>query len=182
MANIAGLLKIHTCPIREFWSNLTKTTTRRWLFDNIGALKTRIQRLQSSDLNMRNLIESISAEDEDAMRGRDLFLEVHEDNLEILSRTQEIYLHIVGQMMQFLEPFLQMNEERGYETVDPTNVPVERVFGVLKYAEKALSNLQFGLFAQHTMAKFIKVLAQHPSIGPAKLEEFTLKYQKLRNG
>ena len=63
MANIAGLLKIHTCPIREFWSNLTKTTTRRWLSDNIGALKTRIQRLQSSDLNMRDLIESISAEE-----------------------------------------------------------------------------------------------------------------------
>ena len=45
LANITGLLKIHSCPIREFWSNLTKTTTRRWLFDNIGALKTRIQRL-----------------------------------------------------------------------------------------------------------------------------------------
>ena len=75
-----------------------------------------------------------------------------------------------------------MNEERCDDTVDPTNVPVERVFGVLKYAEKALSNLQFGLLAQHTMAKFIKVLAHHSSIGPAKLEEFTLKYQKLRNG
>ena len=24
LANIAGLLKIHTCPIRKFWSNLTK--------------------------------------------------------------------------------------------------------------------------------------------------------------
>ena len=83
LANIAGLLKIHTRPIRKFWSNLTKTTTRRWLSDNIGALKTRIQRLQSSDLNMRDLIESISAEDEDAMRGRDLFLEVHEDNLDM---------------------------------------------------------------------------------------------------
>ena len=45
-----------TCPIRELWSNLTKTTTRRWLSDNIGALKTQIQRLQSSDLNMRDLI------------------------------------------------------------------------------------------------------------------------------
>ena len=70
---------------------------------------------------------------------RDLFLEVQEDNLDIVSRTKEIDLHILGQMMPFLEPFLQMNEERGYETVDPTNVPVERVFGVLKYTEKAFS-------------------------------------------
>ena len=46
--------------------------------------------------------------------------------------------------MPFLESFEQVNEERGDETVDPTNVPVERVFGVLKYAEKALPNLKFG--------------------------------------
>ena len=172
MANIAGLLKIPTCPIHEFWSNLTKITTRRCLSDNICALKTRIQRLQSGDLNNRDLIESISVEDEDAMRDRDLFLEVHEDNLDILSRTQEIYLHIVGQIMLFLEPFERENEERGDETVDPTNVPVERVFGVLKYAEKALPNLQFGLLAPHTMAKFNKVSALLPSVGSAKLEEY----------
>ena len=35
--------------------------------------------------------------------------------------------------MPFLESFEQVNEERGDDTVDPTNVPVERVFGVLKY-------------------------------------------------
>ena len=84
---------------------------------------------------------------------RDLFLEVHEDNLDILSRTKEINLHILGQMMPFLETFLQMNEERGDETVDPTNVPVERVFGVVKYAKKN--------FSTHL-----------PSIGSAKLEEY----------
>ena len=53
-------------------------------------------------------------------------------------------MHIVGQMMSFLESFEQVNKERD-DTVDLKNVPVERVFGVLKYAEKALPNLQFGL-------------------------------------
>ena len=52
-------------------------------------------------------------------------------------------------MMPFLESFEQVNEERGDDTVDQTNVPVERVFGVLKYAEKALSNLQFGLLVRN---------------------------------
>ena len=131
---------------------------------------------------MRDLIECISAEDEDAMRGRDLFLEVHEDNLDILSRAKELYLHIVVQIMPFLESFEQVNEKRGDDTMDPTIVPVERVFLVLKYAEKALPYLRFGLLAQHKMAEFNKVLAHLPSIGPAKLKEFTLKYQKLRNG
>ena len=84
--------------------------------------------------------------------------------------------------MPFLESFEQVNEERGDDRVDPTNVPVERVFGVLRNAEKALPNLQFGFLAQQTMAKFNKVLVHLLSIGPAKLEKFTLKYQKLRNG
>ena len=60
-----------------------------------------------------------------------IFFEVHEDNLDILSRTKEINLHILGQMMPFLETFLQMNEEGGDEAVDSTNVPVERVFEVV---------------------------------------------------
>ena len=54
-----------TWPIREHWSHLTKKTTRRCLSDNIGALKIRIQRSPSRDLNMRYFIESISVEDED---------------------------------------------------------------------------------------------------------------------
>ena len=70
-------------------------------------------------------------------------------------------------MMSFLESFQQMNEEHD-DTVDPTNVPIERFLRVLKYAEKSLLNLQFGLLAQHTMAEFNKVLAHPPSIEPAK--------------
>ena len=149
LAISAGL----TCPIRELLTNLTEITTRRCLSDNFDALRTRIQRLESRELNIRDLIESISAGDEDAMQGRDLFLENYEDNPDILRRTQEIYLHVVGQMMPFLESFEQVNEERGDETVDLTNVSCERVFGVLKFAEKALPNLKFGVLAQYTMAK-----------------------------
>ncbi len=37
-----------------------------------------------------------------------------------------------------------------------------------KYAEKALPNLQFGLLAQQTMAKFNNL----PSIDPALLDQF----------
>ena len=54
-------------------------------------------------------------------------------------------------MMPFLESFEQVNEERGDDTVDPTNVPVEIVFGVLRDAEKALPNLQFDLLAQQSI-------------------------------
>jgi len=163
---------IHTCPIREIWSNLAKTTTRRDLSDNIVALKARLERLKNDELNINQLIESISVNDEDAVRGRDLFLETNRNNPDVLLRTKEIYANIVDQMMPFLESFEDINNERGDEKVGPTNVPCERVFGVLKYAEKALPNLQFGLLAQHAMTKFNKVSVLLPSIVTAKLEEF----------
>ena len=168
LAISAGL----TCPIRELWTNLTKTTTRRGLSDKIGDLKARIQRLESGELKIIDLIKSISVGDADAIQGRDLFVESHGENPDMLLRLNEIYLNIVGQMMPFLESFENVNQERGDEIVDPTNVPVERVFGVLKYAEKALPNLQFGLLAQHTMTKFNKVSDDLPNIEPAKLEQF----------
>ena len=168
LAISAGL----TCPIRELWSNLTKTTTRRCLSDKIGELKARIQRLESGELEIIDMIKSISVGDENAVQGRNLFLESHGENPDTQLRIKEIYLNIIGQMMPFLESFENVNQERGDETVDPTNVPCERVFGVLKYAEKALPNLQFGLLAQHTMAKFNKVSEYLPNIDPALLEQF----------
>ena len=67
-------------------------------------------------------------------------------------------------MMSFLESYENVNQERGHEIVDPTNVPAERVFGLLKFAEKALPNLPFGLLAQHTMAKFNKVSEDLPKM------------------
>ena len=104
MAISAGL----TCPIRELWSNLTKTTTRRDLSDNIVPLKARLERLKNDELNIIQLIESISVKDEDAVRGRDLFLETNRNNPDVLLRTKEIYVNIVDQMMPFLESWIQL--------------------------------------------------------------------------
>ena len=44
------------------------------------------------------------------------------------------------------------------------------MFGVLKYGENSLPNLQFGLLVQHTMAQFNKVSALLSSIDTANLK------------
>ena len=54
--------------------------------------------------------------------------------------------------------------------MDPTNVLYGWVFGVLKYVENSLLNLQFGLLVQHTMAQFNKVSALLSSIDTANLK------------
>ena len=86
------------------------------------------------------------------VRGRDLFLESHRNNPDVLVRIKEIYLNIFDQMMPFVESFEDVYNGRDDEKVDPTNVACERVLGVLKYTEKALPNLQFHLLAKHAIA------------------------------
>ena len=86
------------------------------------------------------------------VRGRDLFLESHRNNPDVLVRIKEIYLNIFDLMMRFVESFEDVHNRRGDEKVDPTNIACERVLSVLKYTEKAIPNLQFDLLAQHTRA------------------------------
>ena len=57
-------------------------------------------------------------------------------------------------MQPFLEPFKNVEEGTEHHVIDPTNIPCERAFGLLKYAEKHILNLQFGLLANHAIAKF----------------------------
>ena len=49
----------------------------------------------------------------------------------------------------------------------------DRIFELLKFAEKALPNLQFGLLAQQSlMAKFNQVSEDLPNIDPSKYDQF----------
>ena len=140
--------------------------------DKIKALKARIQSLENDDLHFCQFLENITVQDKDAINGRDSFLANNRNNEEIVQSTKEIYLHIVSRMMPYLEAFEDYDQERADEKVDPTNIPCERVFGLLKYAEKYLPNLQFGLLAHHTMAKFNGVAASLSAFDPSKLEEY----------
>ena len=88
---------------------MTKTTTRRGFSDKIGELKARIQRLESGELKIIDLIGRISVNDADAIQGRDLFLESYGQNPDTLLRKHQIYLNIVVQMMPFLVSFEEVN-------------------------------------------------------------------------
>ena len=75
------------------------------------------------------------------VRGRDLFLESHRNNPDVLVRIKEIYLNIFDQMMPFVESFGDVNNGRDDEKVDPTNVACERVLGVLQKRLFPICNL-----------------------------------------
>ena len=79
---------------------------------------------------------------------------MYEMDENMINRITIIYIQIIEQMQPFLEPFSELEEGTEEHLVDPTNIACERAFGLLKYAEKHLQNLQFGLLASHAVAKF----------------------------
>ena len=71
--------------------------------------------------------------------------------------------------MPFLSPFLIVEDGTENNLIDPTNVPVERSFGMFKFLEKLLVNLQFGLLSAMTLAKFNHLNEQLQSFDSDKL-------------
>ena len=63
--------------------------------------------------------------------------------------------------------------------IDPTNISCERVFGLMKYAEKHLTNLQFGLLANHAIAKFNRLDLALESFDSNRLEEIHASIPKI---
>ena len=96
---------------------------------------------------------------------------MYEMDENMINRVTAIYIQIVEQMEPFLEPFSELEEGTEEHFVDPTNIACERVFGLLKYAEKHLQNLQFGLLASHAVAKFNRLDLALDSYDSSTLEE-----------
>ena len=147
---MAGL----ACLIRQLWTHLTIKSTRSELASKINMLHDLVLKLENNEVNIIDSIKNANVKDDNVRAGRELFLATYENDEEKIDKVKQIYLFIVKNMRPFLEPFTVVEEGTEQHLIDPTNVPCERVFGLLKYAEKHLLNLQFGLLAHHAVAKF----------------------------
>ena len=108
--------------------------------------------LRSGDISILQLIEDADINDESTIAARDLFLQKSDDN--IANKAKDIYIDIIHQMMPYLNDFLIVEDGTEDHIIDPTNIPAERAFGVFKFIEKHLVNLQFGLISATTIATF----------------------------
>ena len=138
--------------IRDLWKKLTVKRTKQALAAEIEQLKETVNGLRSNDIDIIHLIEAAKIDDKDALEGRNVFLTTTDEAT--TAKVKDIYLIIVGQMTPFLNEFMVVEEGTENHKIDPSNVPVERSFGIFKYLEKLLVNLQFGLIAQTAIAKF----------------------------
>ena len=138
--------------IRKLWKTLTVKRTKKALAQKIEELKENLRDLRSGDISILQLIEDADINDESTIAARDLFLQKSDDN--IANKAKEIYIDIIHQMMPYLNDFLIVEDGTEDHIIDPTNIPAERAFGVFKFIEKHLVNLQFGLISATTIATF----------------------------
>ena len=141
-------------------------STRSELASKIDLLNDLISKLKSNEASIITSFSNANVDDENVRLGREIFLTRHEHDDEMINRLKDIYIHIVSQM----EPFKDVEEGTEQHLIDPTNIPCERVFGSLKYAEKHLLNLQFGLLANHAIAKFNGIDKILDSVNSTELE------------
>ena len=172
---MAGL----ACLIRQIWTHLTIKTTRAELASKINMLYDLVMKIENGEANIIDTIKNANSEDENVKLGRELFLSELEDNDEKINVVKEIYLYIVKNMRPFLEPFTEVDEGTEENLIDPTNIPCERVFGLFKYAEKHLGKLQFGLLANHAIAKFNRLDLKLDSLDPEQLEKIHSEIPKI---
>lgn len=138
--------------IRKLWKTLTVKRTKQSLAQKIEELKEKQHALRSGDISILQMIGDAEINDELAVAARELFLQ--KANEDIAIQAKNIYIDIVNQMMPYLNDFLIVEEGTENHIVDPTNIPAERAFGVFKFIENHLVNLQFGLISATTIAKF----------------------------
>ena len=65
-----------------------------------------------------------------------------------------IYIDIIDIMIPYLNQFLIVEEKTANHQIEPSNIPVERAFGIFKFIEKLPVILQFGLISATSIAKF----------------------------
>ena len=138
--------------IRELWKTLAIKQQKQAFAKKIEHIKETMHSLRSGDIQILQLIENANIRDKMTTTARELFLV--KSNEEIQNDVKVIYIDIIDQMMPFLNDFLIVEEGTEGNQIEPTNVPVERAFGMFKFIEKLLVNLQFGLISATTIAKF----------------------------
>ena len=138
--------------IRELWNTITVKQKKHLLADKIEQIKEKVHSLRSGDIDILQLIDDARICNKLTVTSRELFL--NKSNEAIANDVKLIYIDIIEKMMPYMNQFLIVEEGTEDHIIEPTNVPVERAFGIFKYIEKLLVNLQFGLISATSIAKF----------------------------
>ena len=159
------------------WSMITVKQSRRNLIDNIKHIKSQIEMIESETFSIDEIVENLSRNEEVDRVAHQKFVAEFSNNLEVQAKTREVFLHFTTKIVDLMEPYLETEDSNGVDTegdhldmvIDPTNLAIERSFGLLKFFEERFIRLSFGCLSALTIAKFNNLPQWLPTFDDEKL-------------
>ena len=148
--------------VHNMWSMVTVKQSKRNLVDNIKHLQTQMEMIESNTFSLDEVVDSLSRNSEVDRDAHQKYVAEFSDNLEVQTKTREVFLHFSGKIIDLMEPYLEIEDSHSMDAetdhldtiIDPTNLAIERAFGLMKFYERRFIQLSFGCLSALTIAKF----------------------------
>ena len=163
--------------VHNIWSMVTVKQSRRNLIDNFKNIKNQIEIIESETFSIDEIVDNLSRNEEVDRVAHQKYVNEFSNNLEVQKKTKEVFLHFTTKIVDLMEPYLETEDSNGIDTeadhldmvIDPTNLAIERSFGLLKFFEERFIRLSFGCLSALTIAKFNNLPKWLPAFDDEKL-------------
>ena len=146
--------------VHHIWSMVTVKQSKRNLIDNIKHIRSQNEMIESNTFSLDEIATTMSRSEQVDRDAHEKFIAEFSNNDEVQTKTREVFLHFTGKIIDLMEPYLEMDgidaaANDDLDTIiDPTNLGIERAFGLLKFFEGRFIRLSFGCLSAMTIAKF----------------------------
>ena len=148
--------------VHNIWAMVTVKQSKRDLIDNIKHIQSQIEMVESGTFTIEEIVDNLSRNEEVDRVAHQKYIAEFSNNQEVQTKTREVFLHFTTKIMDLMKPYLETEDSNGINTeaddldmvMDPTNLAIERSFGILKFFEGRFIQLSFGCLSALTIAKF----------------------------
>ena len=148
--------------VHNIWSMITVKQTKRSLIENIEKIKSQLDLVESDTFSLDDVAEYLVRNHQVDRDATQRYVSDFANNVDVQTKTKEVFLYFTGKLFDLMEPYLSIDEsiqdDDGTDNldrlVDPTNLGIERSFGIMKFYEARFINLSFGCLSAITISKF----------------------------
>ena len=145
--------------VHNIWSMITIKQTKRDLNENIEKIKSQIEMVKSETFTFDEVAEFLLRNKQVDQDAYEKYNQEFSQNQEVQTKTREVFIHFTRKIFELIEQHLEIDQfdeetDRLDTNVDPTNLGVERSFGIMKFFESCYASLSFGTLSALTISKF----------------------------
>ena len=120
---------------------------------------SQIEMIESETFTLDEVAEFLSRNQQVDQNAYEKYNREFSQNQEVQTKTREVFIHFTRKIFELMEQHLEIDrfdeETDGLDMiVDPTNLGVERSFGIMKFYESRFTSLTFGTLSALTISKF----------------------------